>query len=75
MAWASIDEVDRAVAGQTVPRMFLKTVAAHGDAVALRCMDDDGGWKEWTFTTTRDQVAGRPPACEASASRPATRSC
>src|SRR6185369_12010437 len=57
MAWASIEEVDRAVAGQTVPRMFLKTVAAHGDAVALRCMDDAGGWKEWTFNDYRDQVA------------------
>ena len=57
MAWASIEEVDRAVAGQTVPRMFLKTVAAHGDAVALRCMDDAGGWKEWTFDDYRDQVA------------------
>jgi long-chain acyl-CoA synthetase len=37
--------------------MFLKTVAAHGDAVALRCMDDAGGWKEWTFNDYRDQVA------------------
>ena len=57
MAWASIEEVDRAVAGQTVPRMFLKTVAAHGDAVALRCMDDAGGWNEWTFNDYRDLVA------------------
>ena len=42
MAWASIEEVDRAVAGQTVPRVFLKTVAANADGVALRCMDARG---------------------------------
>ena len=57
MAWASIEEVDRAVAGQTVPRVFLKTVAANADGVALRCMDPAGGWKEWTFNDYRDQVA------------------
>ena len=35
--------------GRPCPAVFLKTVAAHADGVALRCMDPDGGWKEWTF--------------------------
>ena len=75
MAWASIEEVDQAVAGQTVPRLFLKTVAAHGDAVALRCSNDAGGWNEWTFNDYRDLVAKAAAApCAASASKPATRS-
>ncbi len=57
MAYASIEEVERAVVGQTVPRLFLKTVAANGDTVALRCMDEAGGWREWTFDDYRDLVA------------------
>ena len=57
MAYASIEDVERAVAGQTVPRLFLQTVAANGDQVALRSMDPAGGWNEWTFNEYRDLVA------------------
>ncbi len=57
MAYASIEEVEQAVAGQTVPRVFLETVSALGDHVALRSMDPSGGWNEWTFNDYRDLVA------------------
>jgi long-chain acyl-CoA synthetase len=43
------DEIMQLVEGQTVPSEFLKTVAAHGDAVAIRWMNDDGSWGEWTY--------------------------
>ncbi len=42
-------EIDRAVQGQTVPRAFLRTVAEHGDLVALRWQEEDESWGEWTF--------------------------
>ena len=57
MEWASIEEVDKAVAGQTIPRQFLRTVAANKDLVALRSMDADGGWHEWTFGEYADYAA------------------
>ncbi len=57
MDWASIEEVDKAVAGQTIPRQFLRTVAANKDLVALRSMDADGGWHEWTFGEYADYAA------------------
>jgi long-chain acyl-CoA synthetase len=44
------------IAGQTIPRAFLDTVAARGDAVALRWKDGDD-WREMTFAEYRDQVA------------------
>jgi long-chain acyl-CoA synthetase len=57
MQWASIEEVDKAVAGQTIPRQFLRTVAANKDLVALRSMDADGGWHDWAFGDYADYVA------------------
>ncbi len=50
-------DIEAIVEGQTVPMMFLETVAAHGELVALRHKDDDGAWHETTFTEFADQVA------------------
>ncbi len=50
-------EIDAVVEGQTVPTEFLKTVAVHGDLVALRWKDDADGWHETTYTEFADQVA------------------
>ncbi len=49
--------IEATVAGETIPTMILKTVAAHGDLVALRHKGDDGAWHETTYTTYADQVA------------------
>ncbi len=51
------EEIDALVEGQTIPTEFLKTVAAHGDLVALRWKDENGGWAETTYTEFADQVA------------------
>ena len=47
-------EIDRAVEGQTVPRRFADTVAAHGDRVALRGRSPEGEWSEWTWREYAD---------------------
>ena len=49
--------IDAMVEGQTVPRQFLKTVAAHGDLVALRWKNADDSWGESTYNEFADQVA------------------
>ncbi len=49
--------IDAVVEGQTVPTEFLKTVAAHGDLVALRWKDEADAWHETTYTEFADQVA------------------
>jgi long-chain acyl-CoA synthetase len=51
---ASIDSV---VEGQTIPRQFLQTVAAHGDLVALRWKDGADAWHEMTYAEMADAVA------------------
>jgi len=43
------DEIMAVVEGQTVPSEFAKTVEANRDKVALRWMNDDGSWGEWTY--------------------------
>jgi long-chain acyl-CoA synthetase len=48
MAAMSSAELDAAVVGQTVPRLFAATVAERPDAVALRWKDGEG-WAEWTW--------------------------
>jgi long-chain acyl-CoA synthetase len=58
------EELDEAVAGQTVPTRFLRTVAAHPDRVALRAKDGDG-WVEVTFREYADRVAVVTSALEA----------
>ncbi|MCU1353123.1 MAG: Long-chain-fatty-acid--CoA ligase [Acidimicrobiales bacterium] len=50
------NQIERTVAGQTVARLFLQTVAAQPDAVALRWKHGDE-WREWTFATYAEQVA------------------
>ncbi|MDQ3146427.1 MAG: AMP-dependent synthetase/ligase [Actinomycetota bacterium] len=50
------EEIDQAVAGQTVPALFLGTVRDHPDQVALRWKDGDG-WREWSFAELADEVA------------------
>ncbi len=50
-------EIDARIEGLTVPRMFLSTLAAHGDSVALRWKDDADAWHEWTYATFADKVA------------------
>jgi long-chain acyl-CoA synthetase len=49
-------EILARVEGQTVPSVFMTTVAAHGDRVALRWMDGEE-WGEATFSDYADQVA------------------
>jgi long-chain acyl-CoA synthetase len=49
------DEIMGLVEGQTIPGEFLKTAAANSAAVALRWMNDDGSWGEWTY----DEYANR----------------
>jgi long-chain acyl-CoA synthetase len=49
MSTVTKDEIDRVIAGETVPSRFLKTVTEHPDTVALRWRQDDGSWGEWTW--------------------------
>jgi len=51
------DEIMAAVEGQTVPSEFLRTVEANADRVALRWMDDDGNWGQWTYREYADRAA------------------
>ena len=43
------EELDAAVAGQTVASRFLDTVTAHPDQVALRWKNEDDSWGEMTY--------------------------
>ena len=58
MPAASTEELNRAVAGQTVAERFVRTVAEHGHRVALRERAPDGSWSEWTFEEYAEHVAG-----------------
>ena len=49
-------DIDRTVAGQTVARRFLRTVADHGSETALRWKEGDD-WAEWTFDDYGERVA------------------
>ena len=51
------DEIMAVVEGQTVPSEFIKTVEANRDAVALRWMNDDGSWGEWTYGDYAERAA------------------
>jgi len=51
------DDIQQIVEGQTVPSEFLKTVAAHGSATALRWQDGDDAWREMTYAEYADHVA------------------
>ncbi|MCP3987438.1 MAG: long-chain fatty acid--CoA ligase [Actinomycetia bacterium] len=50
-------EIDAIVEGQTVPKLFLRTLAEHSELVALRWKDDDDAWHEMTFAEFGDKVA------------------
>jgi long-chain acyl-CoA synthetase len=50
-------EIDARTVGQTIPKLFLQTVADHGDLVALRWKDDTDAWHEMTYADLADQVA------------------
>jgi len=51
------DDIMKIVEGQTVPSLFLRTLAEHGDRVALRWRNDDESWSEMTFAEYGDKVA------------------
>ena len=51
------DEIMALVEGQTVPSEFVKTVEANRDAVALRWMNEDGSWGEWTYGEYAERAA------------------
>ena len=59
------EQLEQAVAGQTVASRFLETVAAHGDRVALRAKDDADGWVEVTYREYGERVAVVTSALEA----------
>ena len=50
-------EIDAVIEGQTAPKLFLATVAAHPDQVALRWKAPDDSWHELTYAAYADQVA------------------
>ena len=50
-------EIDAKIEGQTVPQLFLETLANHGDLVALRWKDANDAWHETTYTEFGEQVA------------------
>lgn len=57
MGHITSEQISAAVAGQTIPSQFLKTVEAHRDRVALTWQKPDGSWGQWTFGEYADLVA------------------
>jgi long-chain acyl-CoA synthetase len=49
-------DIDQAVAGQTLPSVFADLVARHPDARTIRWRDTDGTWREKTLTEYRETV-------------------
>ena len=68
-------EINAAVAGDTLPRAFLRTVAANSGVVALRRMVGEGsdGWEETTYGQLGDEVAAVAAGLEAAGLRPGQR--
>jgi long-chain acyl-CoA synthetase len=52
----SKEELDRAVAGQTITSRFLETIQSHPDQVALRTKEGEE-WQQWTYQEYGDKVA------------------
>jgi long-chain acyl-CoA synthetase len=50
------EQLDQAVAGQTIPTRFLAMVRDNGERVALRWRNPDETWGEWTWNDYADQV-------------------
>ncbi len=51
------EEIDRAIEGRTVAGEFLRCVAEHGARVALREMEGEDSWREYTFDDVAAKVA------------------
>jgi long-chain acyl-CoA synthetase len=66
------NEIDDAVAGQTVPSAFLATVAAHGSLTALR-WQDGVAWRSWTFSEYAHRVAQAAAGLQALGLQPGDR--
>ena len=68
-------EINAVVAGDTLPKAFLRTAAANPGVVALRRMVGDGanGWEETTYRELADQVAGVAAGLQAAGLRPGQR--
>jgi long-chain acyl-CoA synthetase len=67
------DDIQQIVEGQTVPSEFLKTVAAHGSAVALRWRNEDESWAELTYEQYADLVARATAGLQAKGVEPGDR--
>ena len=50
-------EITALTENTTIPKAFLRTVAEHGDLVALRWKNNDDSWSETTYSELADQVA------------------
>jgi len=54
---SSISDVDAAVAGTTVPQLFVDLISRHGSNPALHAMNAEGGWTDYTFDDYATRVA------------------
>jgi long-chain acyl-CoA synthetase len=70
---ATSAEIQAVVEGQTIPSMFVQTVGAYGDEVALRWRNDDGTWGEWTFADYAERVASAAAGLRQKGVGPGTR--
>jgi long-chain acyl-CoA synthetase len=68
-------EINAVVAGDTLPKAFLRTAVANPGVIALRRMvgDGAGGWTETTYRELGDQVAGVAAGLQAAGLRPGQR--
>lgn len=59
MPYATVAEIDAAVAGQTAPRAFLALAEANPSLPALHSMkgDESGAWNVWTMQQFTEQIA------------------
>jgi long-chain acyl-CoA synthetase len=72
---AEIAEINALVAGDTLPKAFLRTADANPDVVALRRMTGDGAgeWEETTYAQLREQVARVAAGLQAAGLQPGQR--
>jgi long-chain acyl-CoA synthetase len=66
-------DIDGMVAGQTVPSLFLKTVEANPDQVALRWRNDDDSWGTLSFADYFDQASRMATALRGAGVQPGDR--
>ena len=50
-------DIDTRIEGKTIPKLFLTTLATHGDLVVLRWKDAEDAWHEMTYREFGDHVA------------------